>query len=97
MKKVLLTLFLAGIFSFSNVNAEEKIRIATGEYEPFLSENLKHNGVGLRIIREAFALEGGEVEYGWYPWKRACPSEEWRMGWFILLENNTRKGKGFLF
>ena len=71
MKKVLLTLFLAGIFSFSNVNAEEKIRIATGEYEPFLSENLKHNGVGLRIIREAFALEGIKVEYGFFPWKRS--------------------------
>jgi len=88
-----------GIFFFFSTFswAGEAIRLTTGEFVPFTSKSLKYNGVISRIVTEAFALEGGEVEYGWYPWKRACPSEEWRMGWFILLENNTRKGKGFLF
>ena len=51
--------------------AQETIRIATGEYPPFLSEELKYHGVGIRVITEAFALEGVRVEYGWFPWKRA--------------------------
>ncbi len=71
MKKVLLTLFLIGSFNLSNCTAEEIIRITTGEHPPYLSENLKHNGVGLRIIKEAFALEGVKVEYGFFPWKRS--------------------------
>ena len=71
MKKVLLTLFLIGAFNSSYCIAEEVIRITTGEHSPYLSENLKYNGVGLRIIREAFALEGVKVEYGFFPWKRS--------------------------
>jgi len=65
----LMIFFLIGIAS-SALNAET-IRIATGEYPPFLSENLKHNGVGLHIIKEAFSLKGISVEYGFFPWARA--------------------------
>lgn len=71
MNKIIFILCLITTIFLSNGFAEETIRIATGEYPPFLSENLKYNGVGLRIIREAFALEGVKVEYGFFPWKRS--------------------------
>lgn len=71
MKKLFLALFLIVSFNFSNCLAQEIIRITTGEHPPYLSENLKHKGVGLRIIKEAFALEGVKVEYGFFPWKRS--------------------------
>ena len=71
MKKLLLTLFFLQCTLSNCIAAEEIIRITTGEHPPYLSENLKYNGVGLRIIREAFALEGVTVEYGFFPWKRS--------------------------
>lgn len=65
-------LVLLGVLCLSSLSvAEEKIRLTTGEFPPFTSQNLKHNGVITRIVTEAFALEGVTVEYGWYPWKRA--------------------------
>ena len=72
----------AGIFFFFSTFswAGETIRLTTGEFVPFTSESLKYNGVISRIVTEAFALEGIEVEYGWYPWKRAMAlvkSGEW--------------------
>lgn len=72
MKLFLLPILACFIFLVisSKANAET-IRIATGEYPPFLSEKLKHNGVGLRIIKEAFELEGITVEYGFFTWARA--------------------------
>ena len=60
------------LFVFSQSTfARETVRITTGEFPPFLSENLKHGGVGLRIITEVFDSVGIDVEYGFYPWKRA--------------------------
>jgi polar amino acid transport system substrate-binding protein len=53
-------------------SAENKtITISTGEWPPFISQNLKHNGVVTRIITESFASQNIDVEYGWFPWKRA--------------------------
>ena len=52
----------------------ETIRISTGEYAPWLSERLPHRGFTSHVIKEAFALEGYEVEFTFYPWKRAYES-----------------------
>lgn len=71
MAKTLLVLIFILLSHLPSSFATETIRITTGEYPPYLSEKLKHNGVGLRIIREAFALEGVTVEYGFFPWKRS--------------------------
>lgn len=73
---------LAAIFAFSVVvltfmampsqaSPLEKIRITNGEWAPFMSEDLPHYGIISRIITEAFYLEGIEVEYGFFPWKRS--------------------------
>ena len=51
--------------------AEQTIRITNGEWQPFMSEHVPHNGMVSHIITEAFALVGIDVEYGFFPWKRA--------------------------
>jgi polar amino acid transport system substrate-binding protein len=54
------------------VHSENKtITVSTGEWPPFISENLKYHGVAARIISESFALQGIQVRYGWFPWKRS--------------------------
>jgi polar amino acid transport system substrate-binding protein len=59
-------ILMAAIFS----TAAEDIVISSGEWAPFISPNLKHEGVYSHIVREAFALENVEVEYLYFPWVR---------------------------
>lgn len=54
---------------FANPN-DKIITISSGEWPPYISENLKFNGIAARIIRDSFALQGYSVEFGWFPWKR---------------------------
>ncbi|OUS27292.1 hypothetical protein A9Q99_14850 [Gammaproteobacteria bacterium 45_16_T64] len=54
--------------------ANNPLVIATGEYSPFVSKNLKHQGYVSHIISRAFELEGYTVTYKYFPWKRAYES-----------------------
>ncbi len=54
----------------SSLCLAEKIKLANGEWAPFLSKDLKHSGYISHIVTEAFAEEGYEVEYVFLPWKR---------------------------
>lgn len=47
------------------------MRVAIGEWPPFVSEDLEHYGLAARIVTEAFAEAGHGVKYRFYPWKRA--------------------------
>jgi polar amino acid transport system substrate-binding protein len=51
--------------------AEETIRLTTGEWGPFISKELKHGGVVLHVITDAFDSVGVKVKFGFYPWARA--------------------------
>ena len=71
-------IFLTGIWViifFLNIAthsfAEETIRIAIGEWPPFMSKDLKHYGILTHIVTESYALEGYKTEYGFFPWARA--------------------------
>lgn len=48
----------------------ETIRLTNGQWPPYFSKFLPHYGVGSQIVTEAFALEGIEVTYVFFPWKR---------------------------
>jgi len=50
--------------------AADTIRLTNGEFPPYFSEQLRFNGFCSQIVTEAFALEGVQVIYGFYPWKR---------------------------
>lgn len=69
MKRYLLIVLCA--FITSNTYAALKtLKITTGDWPPFCSENT-NDSTALKIITESFALNGIKVEYVFLPWKRA--------------------------
>jgi polar amino acid transport system substrate-binding protein len=68
--KWLTALFLSALFSAQQVFAEE-ISIAVGDWPPYLSEKLKHNGIMGHLIKDVFEAEGYDVEITFLPWARA--------------------------
>ncbi|MBU2292694.1 MAG: transporter substrate-binding domain-containing protein [Gammaproteobacteria bacterium] len=70
MRRLLTALLLcAGLCQ--PAQSQEQIRIAIGEWPPFIGEALPHYGVVPQLLNEAFATQGVSVEYGFFPWKRA--------------------------
>ncbi|MDX1452663.1 MAG: transporter substrate-binding domain-containing protein [Oleiphilaceae bacterium] len=59
----------------------EEIHIATGEYPPWASADLAHDGITNRVVREAFAHEDIKVVYHYMPWSRAL--EATRVGKYL--------------
>lgn len=49
----------------------QSVRIAVGEWPPYFSESAEGFGTYAQVVTRAFELEGLEVEYGFFPWKRA--------------------------
>ena len=47
------------------------IKISTGHWPPYLSEDLPGGGFVSQIIRESFESEGVDVEFAFLPWSRA--------------------------
>ncbi|MCP4689907.1 MAG: transporter substrate-binding domain-containing protein [Desulfobacterales bacterium] len=89
LKKLLVVIFL--LCAAESVDAQETIRLASGEWSPYQSENLKYFGVVSRIVTEAFARVGVKVEYGYFPWKRSykyAETGEWdgTLVWFDTPE-----------
>ena len=71
-----------------------KIVLASGEWSPYVSENLKYEGVVSRIVTEAFALVNVETEYVYMPWKSSMEEAKngtWH-GTFPWLKNEEREG-----
>ncbi len=78
-----------------SVQAAEQIRLTNGEWAPYLGENLPHHGVASRIVAEAFALQGIEVQWEFHPWARSLKMAEQgqRDGsavWFYSPERELR-------
>jgi len=52
-------------------SARDKITLASGEWPPYTSKDLPHYGLMSKIVTEAFALAGIDVDYTFYDsWKR---------------------------
>ncbi|MCL6416558.1 ABC transporter substrate-binding protein [Aestuariirhabdus sp. Z084] len=51
--------------------AEERVRLAVGEWPPYVSQTLPHYGFASHLTTEAFAAVGVTVQYDFFPWKRA--------------------------
>ena len=64
-----LALFLGGGGALAQ--SQDTIRLTTGKWQPYTSRSAPHYGFASHIVTEAFALVGVEVEYGFFPWKRA--------------------------
>lgn len=72
MRLIVSSIFVFFLFisSFSSVQAET-VKIATGEWAPYISEKLPGGGPVSEIISAAFKAEGIDVEFKYYSWKRA--------------------------
>jgi len=57
-KAVLTCIILLGSVLVSQVQANQTIHIAYGEYKPYVSQKLPHKGLFNRIVKASFALEG---------------------------------------
>ncbi len=64
-----IALFLGGGSAYAQ--AQDTVRLTTGKWQPFTSKSAPDYGFASHIVTEAFALVGVEVEYGFFPWKRA--------------------------
>lgn len=65
------TLLLFLSLCLSGLTAAQELRLTNGEWAPYLGEKLPYQGVASRIVAEAFALEGIDVRWEFYPWARA--------------------------
>lgn len=75
-----------------------RVRLTSGEWPPYLSENIAHFGLVSLLVSSAFTEEGVAVEYGFFPWLRSLElarSGEWD-GSVIWLRNSERE-HDFLF
>lgn len=54
----------------ANIHAET-VSIASGEWPPYVSEDLNNEGVVSDIIRSAYASVGLEVDFLYFPWNRS--------------------------
>ncbi|MDX1457186.1 MAG: transporter substrate-binding domain-containing protein [Marinobacter sp.] len=70
-----LFIFSLCVMGGGTVRAETLV-IATGEWSPYVSPQLKHYGVTARIVREALEVAGYEVEFQFYPWARVMLMSE---------------------
>lgn len=82
----------------SSLGGPGKIRIAADEWPPYQSQQYQHTGSAHRIISEAFALSGIQVDYGWHQWAttlKKARSGEWDGA--ALSQWSEEKAKYFLF
>lgn len=94
------TIFTAiGLTFFNTVSlANEVTQFANGEWPPYMSQDLPYGGFASRIVYEAYALSGINIQYKWLPWKRALTEAEkglvdGTVGWIFSKERD----KKFLF
>ncbi len=57
-------------FLSTNLLAREVVRLTTGEWSPYISEELEQKGLLAQIASEAFALQDVEVKLYFFPWQR---------------------------
>jgi polar amino acid transport system substrate-binding protein len=89
-----LTVLLILLTIMSGGYAAQKIYLTSGEWPPYFSENLNENGFLSAVVREAFRAENIDVEYGYFPWKRAYLYAERA----LTIEGNTWLGSpGWLY
>lgn len=60
-----------GVFCISNVQAENRVRLNTLDWEPYIGRKLPGNGFVAAIVSEAYAASGYTVEFEFMPWVRA--------------------------
>jgi len=74
MKQFFLLLSMFLLLTVGLVAQTQTIKIATGDWAPFHSEERTDKGLMSKVITEAFALEKVKVEWTFLPWERSKQS-----------------------
>lgn len=95
MKKRLIFIFMALSIV---LNAQNTIKMATGEYEPYTSSEMSGGGFFTEIVTAACEEVNVKVEYDFYPWKR-CEKLLETGGVFAIFPyvKTEEREKNFLF
>jgi polar amino acid transport system substrate-binding protein len=76
----------------------ETITMTNGEWAPYMSQKLKHDGFVSDLVVQAFKKEGVDVKWVFLPWKRAF--EEAKSGKYAgsaIWGKTDERAKDFLF
>lgn len=89
---------LVSLACCSPLVAQETVRIAVGEWPPYLSENAQHYGVAAHIVEEAFQASDMKVEIDFLPWARVLVYvESGQYDASILWVKTQEREASFLF
>ena len=66
----LIAIWVISASAFSTTDSKT-VKIAAGEWAPFIGQELEYYGSVGKTIQDAFASQGYRVEFDFYPWKRA--------------------------
>lgn len=69
--RITLLFFVMVSFAAGPVSGDQTARIAIGEWPPYTSEKDNDSKILERVVTEAFKLEGIDVKYEYFPWKRS--------------------------
>lgn len=95
LKTALCLLLVVGGASLS---ARETVRIAIGEWPPYLSQTLPHHGVAAHIVKEAFEAANVDVEFTFLPWGRVLVYvENGQFDASILWVETEERARSYLF
>ncbi len=98
MKKLFLTLIVAGLFFFPVNALAQKLVFATTEWPPYvMSENGKVIGLDIEIVLELCKRLGFEADIQMTPWKRTLRHVEEGVADAIIAARYTKERAEFLY
>ncbi len=74
-------LIIISTLLFAQCIQGQSIRITNGDWDPYLSSKAFEYGLASHIISEAFKLEGIDIQWGFFPWKRAFENAKAGQKW----------------
>ena len=95
---LLLATAINPVLAQSGTEKPTSIKIASGDWPPYMGKNLPDNGIASKVLSEAFATKGVRVVYEFYPWNRSL--EHARKGWIdatgVWFESADRRADFFV-
>lgn len=68
---IALSLLFSPLVQANDASSQPDLQLSVGDWPPFLSENLPHQGVVAHLIKDIFADAGYNVTLNFLPWSRA--------------------------
>jgi len=89
--KILFTIICWACLAIPAAAKAEPIKLATGEWAPYVSESLEKKGFLMEIISEVFKEMHLEADYVFYPWRRCYESVVMGKVWAAFPYSYTKE------